>query len=252
LLTLLLCTIIVSVIMGERERKTPEEWRAEHRAIRKVGIAALQTPEYERLEDQPRYEETDTYELMAIKRQKEFEKLLPTQGLHPDVEKKLTNAPAVEHGYGTMGRVIGYSVTAYAKFCASSNRTPDTRELADLLIQDETFDTLIAKLASVPSPMNVAMEAAARLRPMEYGFGRDKQNPPYEIFADETGQLHIQLNEETQRITEKKMPDFAYDNSQTCPAHGVLLRPLWEDMVAEAATNPALFAHDLGLTTAAS
>jgi hypothetical protein len=236
--------------MMEQGTKTPDKWRAQHRTIRKVGFAALESPEYEALEVMPRYEDTNPYELMAKKRYQEFEKVLAKQDIDKDLRKSLT-AGATEIGYSTMGRIIGYAALAYANFCRDRQREPQVEELTGLLSTDKSFDALVTDLATMPNKMNSAVEEAYRLREYEFGWGYDKNNPPYAVTINDSGELSIGPNPVTRQKLIGIDTASRGEKFEMCPAHGVLMRPLWDDMISEAATNPAMFAHDLGLTKAA-
>lgn len=240
--------------MIERAPKTAREWRSEQRVIKSAGNAALQSPTDLDIESIAGAYTTNKYELMAMKRHREFLQLLGT-GLNHEAdgttERKLAMSPEIEHGYLVIGRTLGYAAQAYKKFCESEWRSPDVRELASLLLADQAFGELVTPLATVPDDMNGPLEDAYGLTENSFSIGYSVDQPPIVIRQEESGELHIGFHEGLRSDAQEAIPTRDYRKAETCPAHDVLLRPLWEDMVVEAAVNPDMFATDLGLVKAA-
>lgn len=240
--------------MIERAPKTAREWRSEQRVIKHAGNAALQRPAPDYLETVPGVETANKYELAAYKRHRRFTRVLGTGVNHAvdaPTERQLAMSQGIEHGYLVVGRAIGYATQAYKKFCEEAWRVPDVQELSALLLSDQAFNELVAGLATVPAEVNDRLEHAYGLDEVGFKLAYPSEQPPFAIGQRESGELYIYPREELEDMAHREMPKIEHDKFATCPAHDVLLRPLWEDMITECAVDPDMFAADLGLVMAA-
>lgn len=237
--------------MDERYPTRERKWRSRNRVIKAAGTAAIEARSNVPPNRLPNPAEVDKYEMSAAKAHRRFVDGIHMINVHEADEqtrRELALAGGVEHGFLVMGRTIAYAARAYRNFCDEAWRQPDVAELASLLSSDETFHELVSNLATIPNYMNATIEETYGLTDPSFARSEDdKGYTPFVIGQRESGELYIYPDETLEDTALSQMPRRTFDRYDTCPAHNVFLRPLWEDMVTEAAVDPNLFEADLGL-----
>jgi hypothetical protein len=242
--------------MNERFPTTERKWRSRQRVIKAAGSAALEkkpTIDANRLPDP---DETNKYEMQAARAHRRFIDALDKSKVHEADEqtrRELALAPGVEHGYSVVARTIGFAAQAYKKFLETDPwHEGSVEELGALLWSDQAYTELVTNLAAVPGDTNGSLEEAYSLfKSKVFNTTYESNQPPFVVSKLESGELQIRPQEELQAEAYGIIKRGEYTKYETCPAHDVLLRPLWEDMIIEAAVDPNLFAADLGLVNAA-
>jgi hypothetical protein len=238
--------------MNERFPTREKKWRSRQRVVKAVGNTALTTKLDAADIRLPDPDETNGYEMLGARTHLTFVDALDAVKVHEADEqsrRELALAPSVEQGYHVMARNIGFAAKAYKKFLKDTPwHNGSVEELGALLWSEQAYTELVTNLATVPGETNVPLETAYNLlTPELFKSAYDADQPPFVVSETESGRLEIRPDRDLRDKAYEEIEPSDYTKFETCSAHDVLLRPLWENMILEASIDPNLFAADLGL-----
>lgn len=240
--------------MPRGEVKTEVQLQFEQRVLGRIGNQALRTDIV--AAEASDYPESDGYERMARGFYDAFIDAAAKQGETAEGDDKLLidgleDWGTPHHGYKVMARIIGHSARAYAVLCKETGRDASIEELVDMLMTESNYDTLIEGLASLPKDFAHARERAFSLFNLEYS-NASSSNRTSLVVRRAGEKLVIQPKEELRCEAAASCIDLVLaDHAKTehCPVKDALLPNLWKEMVGFSASDPTLFAADLGLTS---